>query len=168
MKHPNDPEEPSSFGRMPTAQKPQSPSLSGPTDLIQLTPDFVEALNRVAAKKKTPRSKLWYVALAALLVGAVVLAVSSSARGYVAAKGRAVVARITGHAPETAASSAASAAQSALPPVSATVQPTSATATEAMTARPPATTIELPDTSATPSASVSAKPKATLKKPPRR
>ena len=61
-----------------------------PTEMIQLSPAFLQQLKGIAPKKR--RSKVWWVVLAAILGVGVWMAVSSSSRAFVVDKSHALVA----------------------------------------------------------------------------
>lgn len=106
------------------------PAASMPTNLIQLSPDFMEALRNVAEPKKKRPSKVWWV-LGVLVVATITFfAVSRS--------GRAWVARVVFKRGATTAATAPSAAPQDLAPVATDTAPVTSATTP--TATPIATT----------------------------
>jgi hypothetical protein len=154
--------------------RPQQPSI--PTNLIELTPDFMAALKGVAPKKK--RSRKWYVVAAVLLAGVLGVAAIPQARNAIVEKGRALVgakATVAAAAPEpSAGASTATAATTTAEPTSTTLlqapiappdtaQPTAAPAVPApvLSAAAPVEPIPPPPPVATASAAVTSEPIAT-------
>jgi hypothetical protein len=105
------------------ATKPRSRYLSldssVQTELLTLTPDFLDAVRKIAPKKR--RSKVPYVILGAVLVVVAALSADRSTREFAVAKGRQVAANVKAAEPTVSAAPVAP-EQAAPAPTEAVVQ----------------------------------------------